>query len=154
MNEPRQKFTAAIQRAYKWFEYSVSLVLLIAIAVIVVVALLRLGLYSQELLVTGDLMTLPYQSFQQFFGMTATVLIAVEFMNTLIRTLVHHDPVQEVGSVLLIALIVLARKIIVLDYKETGYEFLVGLAILIIATTGAWWLLCVQGRRPEKAKRE
>ena len=72
------------------------------------------------------------------FGNLLLILIGLELMHTVKVYLVDHTVHVEV--ILAVALVALARKIIVLNMKD--YQgTVVGLALLIAALAGSHWLL-------------
>ena len=68
-----------------------------------------------------------------------TVLIALEFNNTVLPDISGKTPVVKVRAVLLVALLALARKVVLLDFKVVEFTSLIGLAVLIIGVTAAYW---------------
>jgi uncharacterized membrane protein (DUF373 family) len=72
-----------------------------------------------------------YASFQTVFGAVFTVLIALEFKQTLLVTLHDRESVVQVRSVILIALLALMRKFITIDVK-TVPPAMVRVAFLLV----------------------
>src|SRR5437588_2310119 len=136
--------------AYERFEVVVALVLRAVISVIIVVALYRLlaGVVSTILL--GALNPLDHVVFQQVFGGIMTLLIALEFNHTL--RYVAPGARGIIQASILIALLALARKIIVADLFEIAPAELLGLAALSLSLGVTYWLVrdTDEGRRRRK----
>jgi uncharacterized membrane protein (DUF373 family) len=73
------------------------------------------------------------------FGAFLTVLIAIEiFLNI---TLYLRDDVIHVRLVVATALMAIARKVIVFDFKEIGYQYVFAIAAVIFALGITYWLI-------------
>lgn len=72
------------------------------------------------------------------FSLFLLVLIGVELLDTLRAYLKEHVVHEEV--ILGAALIAVARKVIVLDIKQYNGLQLVGIALVIMAITSAYWV--------------
>ncbi len=84
------------------------------------------------------------------FGAFMAVLIAVEiFINI---TVYLKDDVIHVKIVMATALMAIARKVIVLDLKETEPIYLFGIAAVIFTTSIGYWLVVVLPGRVETGK--
>src|SRR5215208_479025 len=71
--------------------------------------------------------------FQAIFGMIFTVLIALEFNHSILGVLERKESIVQVKTVVLIALLALARKFIILDATKTEPMTIIGLAAAILA---------------------
>ena len=85
------------------------------------------------------------------FGMTVTVPIALEFNHTLPGVLERRHSVVQVRTVVLIALLAIARKFLILDLEEAEHTTLLGLAGAALALGAVYWLVREQDRRDEAA---
>lgn len=125
---------------YQRFESIVALVLTTVIAIVIVVAL-----YNLVKQVIGSLIIgadpLDQRVFQTIFGEVLTVLIALEFNHTLQFVVARQQSIIQTKVVLLIALLALARKVIVLDVDVTLPAELFGLAALIVALGAVYWMM-------------
>jgi uncharacterized membrane protein (DUF373 family) len=70
-----------------------------------------------------------------------TLLIALEFNHTLRYFVTRHQSVIQTKVVVLIALLALARKFIVLDFRETTPGYLLGLAAITLTLGVTYWLM-------------
>ncbi len=126
---------------YERFEQVVALILTAAIAVVIVAALIRLLRNIFEFLVLGVLDPTDYVVFQTVFGMIMTLLIAMEFKHSILRVVARRDSIIQVKTVVLIALLALARKFIIIDVKTTSPGTLAALAFAMIALGVVYWLM-------------
>lgn len=129
-----------LMSVYERFEQLVALVLSGVIAVIIIVALLQLMRTVYVLLVSNSFNPLDHQVFQGVFGMIMTLLIAMEFKHSIIKVVLRRDSIIQVKTVVLIALIALARKFVVLD-METSPSKIAALAGALLALGVVYWLL-------------
>ncbi len=118
---------------YDSYEQVISLGLTGLIAAIILVAFVRLALEVYGLVITGMLDPLDHAVFKEIFGMIMTLLIAMEFKHSIIKVLERKNHIVQVRTVLLIALLALARKFIILDVKTIGAGNLAALALCILA---------------------
>jgi uncharacterized membrane protein (DUF373 family) len=126
---------------YQRFESLVALVLTAVIGMIIVVALFRLASQVVIGLVFGVLDPLDQNAFQLIFGEVLTVLIALEFNHTLQFVVARQQSIIQTKIVLLISVLALARKFIILDLDRTTPGELLGLAALMFALGGVYWLM-------------
>jgi uncharacterized membrane protein (DUF373 family) len=132
---------------YERFEQVVSLVLTALISLVIVAAILNLTFRIVLLVVFGMLDPAEHSVFQATFGMIFTVLIALEFNHSIIGVLERKESIVQVRTVILIALLALARKFIILDASKTEAMTIIGLAFAVLALGGVYWLVRDQDRR-------
>src|SRR3979411_2360149 len=133
---------------YQRFEHIVVMFLTALIAIIVVAAVWTLSLKILfGLVLTGSLDPSDYAIFQAIFGMIFTVIIALEFKKSLLVVPVCRDTVIQIGSVVMIALLAICRKVIILDLSETDALHILAFAAAIFALGVVYWLGCESNRR-------
>lgn len=84
-------------------------------------------------------MLLDINELLRIFGFFLLILIGLELVSSIKNYLADHTVHVEV--VMVVALIAVSRKIIVIDYDKTAPMTLVGMAALIVALTGGYFLL-------------
>jgi uncharacterized membrane protein (DUF373 family) len=137
----RSKTQWSVLTYYQRFEEAIALVLTIVIALIVIVALYRLCVGVFTALLFGTVDPLDHVVFQAVFGQIVTLLIALEFNHTLRYVVTRHQSIIQTRVVLLIALLALARKVIILDIRETTPGYLLGLAAITLALGATYWFV-------------
>ncbi|HZV99341.1 MAG TPA: phosphate-starvation-inducible PsiE family protein [Methylophilaceae bacterium] len=126
---------------YQRFENVLALSLTLIITLVILVAFYRLIIEVVGGLVFGALNPLDHTVFQAVFGEIMTLLIALEFNHTLQYVVSRQQSIIQTKTVLLIALLSLARKFVILDLKETSAEELFGLAAITLAVGITYWLM-------------
>jgi uncharacterized membrane protein (DUF373 family) len=119
----------------------IAMVLSVAIGVIIVISLLQVIRTIVIMLLKDALNPLDHTVFQAVFGMIMTLLIAMEFLHSVVRMAVRGDSLIQVKTVLLIGLLALARKFIILDPAETSPEKIAALGGATLALGAVYWLL-------------
>jgi uncharacterized membrane protein (DUF373 family) len=132
---------------YERFEQMVALVLAWLIAVIIVVSLWELTKEVVLLAMHDMLDPLDPGIFQAIFGQIMTVLIALEFKHSIIRVVATGKSIIQVRTVLLIALLALARKLIILNPHEYSASTILALAATLLALGVTYWLVRDQDTR-------
>ncbi|AXF25614.1 diguanylate cyclase [Burkholderia pyrrocinia] len=133
---------------YERFEQAVAHILSTVISVIIAISLWQLIRAVGVLLVREALNPLDHAVFQTVFGMIMTLLIAMEFKHSIIRVMLRRDHIVQVKTVVLIALLAIARKFIILD-PNTDPERIGALAAALLALGGVYWLMRQRDDRVE-----
>ena len=115
-------------------------------ALMVMMALV-LGLATLDLAwkIIKEITSPPYvlidvENLLDIFGMFMLVLIGIELLETIMKTYITHgQPHYE--TVLSVAIIAIARKVIILDVKKVDSMSLVGIACIIVALTVGYFLM-------------
>ncbi len=129
---------------YRRFERIVSLLLSLSIGLLVLVAMFFLisNVFSLLFIETQD--PFDFRLFQAIFDMVLTILIAMEFNNSIVRTMEEEGRLGgfiHVEVVVLIAIMAVVRKFMVMDVEGVDPLYLLGLGGAILALGGTYWLL-------------
>nr|WP_299379833.1 phosphate-starvation-inducible PsiE family protein [uncultured Halomonas sp.] len=138
---------------YQRFERLVSLILTIAISGVVLVALYYLVTHVFTLLFVQTRDPFDYRVFQLVFDMILTVLIAMEFNNSIVRTMEGGGGFIHVEIVVLIAIMALVRKFMVMDIETIDPLKIFALAAAVLAVGICYWLVR-HGNRPHGNERD
>lgn len=136
---------------YERFEQIVSLALTAVISAVILLALLHLVVDVVDLLSHAITNPVGHATFQAVFGMILTVLIALEFNHTIIGILQRRGSVVQLRTVIVIALLAVARKFVIIDATSTDPLTLIGLSAAVLALGTVYWLVRAQelgGREP------
>ena len=131
----------SVMSIYQRFESIVALLLTIVIGLVIVVALYNLGKQVVVGLVLGVLDPLEPAVFTVIFGEVLTVMIALEFNHTIQFVVARKESIVQTKVVLLIALLAIARKVVVLDLDRTTPGELAGMAALVLSLGAVYWLM-------------
>jgi uncharacterized membrane protein (DUF373 family) len=118
---------------------------MVSILMVMMAAVLGLATLDLGWLIIKDVMTAPYllldiTELLEIFGLFMLVLIGIELLETIMKTyLMEGKPHFEV--VLSVAIIAIARKVIILDLKEVDSMSLLGVAAIVIALTAGYFLM-------------
>jgi uncharacterized membrane protein (DUF373 family) len=126
---------------YQRFESSLAYVLTFVIGAVIVVALGRLIVSVVNTLVLRSLNPLQHSVFQQVFGEIMTLLIAMEFNHTLRYQISRELGVIQARVVILIALLALARKVVILDVQDLTPAVVMSLGVLALSLGATYWLI-------------
>src|SRR5690554_4057612 len=120
-------------------EKVIIMVLIFLMFLVLITATIDLGLYLFRSIYNAEYFLMDFDALIDVFGAFLLVLIGIELLDTikvyLRRNLVH------VEVVVLVAIIALARKIVVLRIDEYSGEMLLGLAAMITALAVAYYLI-------------
>jgi uncharacterized membrane protein (DUF373 family) len=134
---------------YERFEQIIALVLIVLIGVVIVMAVWDLSKEVALLAWRGSLDPGDHKTFQNLFGQIMTVLIALEFRYSLVKVATGGEKIIQVKTVLLIAVLALARKFIILEANEYSAATIFALAAVVVALGVTYWLVQERdARRP------
>jgi uncharacterized membrane protein (DUF373 family) len=148
LNQGRERWSAS--RFYQKFERAIVYVLTALIAIVISMATWRLALTILALVMADQVNPANYEIFQVVFGAVFTVLIALEFKNSLLVTLHARESVVQVRSVVLIALLALVRKFIIIDVNTVRPAMIAAIAAATLSLGLVYWLVREPDRGEEK----
>lgn len=123
----------------KAFERFVITVLVVMMLVVLVLAVFELGWLLVHDILKPPVFLLDISELLGLFGFFLLVLIGIELLETiktyLVERVVHVEVVADV------ALIAIARKVVILDVKEYEPLQLVGIALIIGALAATHWVI-------------
>ena len=138
---------------YRRFEAAVAFALTVVIGAVILVALCRLVVSVVDMLVLRTLNPLEHEVFQRVFGEIMTLLIALEFNHTLQFVVSGERGIIHTKMVILIALLALARKVIVVELFAAAPAALVALAALTLSLGVTYWLMRERDDRMDSSPR-
>ncbi len=136
----------ALMTLYERFEQLVAIALSLIIAVLILIALVQLYERVLPLVLGGALDPLDHEVFQALFGSIFTVLIAMEFKHSIVKTAMRRDRIIQVRTVVLIALLAMSRKFVILDASVTPAATIAALAAVTLVLGAVYWLLKDQSK--------
>jgi len=125
----------------QWVIHWTVRLLAVMMVFVIVMGAIDVGWTIYKKLVSPPNFILTIADMLATFGAFMAVLIAVEiFINI---TVYLREDVIHVKIVMATALMAIARKVIVLDLKETEPVYLFGIATVIFSTSIGYWLVVV-----------
>ena len=121
------------------FEHFIVVALIIMMVLVVFLATVELGWIIIKDIITPPVFWLEIDQLLAIFGFFLLILIGVELLET-IKAYLNTNAIH-VEVVLEVALIAIARKVIILDLKKYSELTLVGVAALILTLAIAYALL-------------
>jgi uncharacterized membrane protein (DUF373 family) len=136
-----------MHRILMWFERFIIAVLIFLMSMTVLFSALDLARLLVSELLAPPRFLMDVNELLDTFGLFLLVLIGLELLDTLKAYLEQH--VIHVEVVFMVAMIAIARKVIILDVKELPSVTLLGIAAIIISLAGAYYLFrhaCLEER--------
>ena len=119
----------------KKFEWLIVNALIVMMMVVVLVSTVELGWIIVKDMITPPVFFLEISELLEIFGFFMLVLIGIELLETIKAYLVEN--VVHIEIVLEVALIAIARKVIILDMEKYDGLTIVGISGLIVAVAAA-----------------
>jgi uncharacterized membrane protein (DUF373 family) len=126
----------------KWlrsFEHAIIWALIVMMAIIILISTIELGYLLLKDFINPPVYFLEIDDLLELFGFFLLILIGIELLETIKAYL--KDQVVHSEIVLEVALIAIARKVIILDLKEHDSVLVIGVAALILAIAVAYYIL-------------
>ena len=138
--------------SYERFEQVVTRIIMAFVAIVIVYSVILVGIELIEDFMLGRAF-MDKELLQDVFGSILTVLILLEFNHSIAASLKHRSGVVQARIVVLVGILVIVRKIILLDFKEASWETLAGHAGVALALGALYWLMRMAGERHVTAQR-
>ncbi|HTQ71474.1 MAG TPA: phosphate-starvation-inducible PsiE family protein [Acidocella sp.] len=132
---------------YDGFQQLIVLILTMLIMVITAVATITLVKDVWDLVWQDQINLANSGAFEAVFGNIFTVIIALEFKSSLRASFVERKEVVRGRTIMLIALLAVARKFIILDLQSVSSIQLFALAATTLALGVVYWLIREQDSR-------
>jgi len=120
-------------------ERVIVLSLLVMMVAVVFLSTVELGWIITKDIITPPVFLLDIDELLDIFGMFLLVLIGVELLETVKMYLTQKTVHVEV--VFTVAMIAIARKVIILDIKEVPSLTLIGIGTIIVALSAGYYLI-------------
>lgn len=125
---------------YERFEQIVSRIVMVLIAALIVYLLIFIAVDLFDEFKRG-LALADVEALKDVFGSILTILILIEFNHSIALALSKRSGVLQARFVVLIAILVIARKVILLDFSTATFEQLIGISGIAIAFGLLYWLI-------------
>ena len=128
---------------YGLFERVTSLVVMFFVSIIIVYSLILLAIDLYEQFGLG-VAFIESESLRDVFGSILTILILIEFNHSIAVAITTKSGILQARPIVLITILVIARKVILLDFKTATFEQLLVISALAVAFGLLYWLLTVR----------
>lgn len=103
------------------FESVITIIIAVVISLIIILSTVRvfMELYNILLSDISSPQLIAFKEYQSLFGKIMTLLISIEFLNSVLKSLKLHQVKILVLDVSLITALAIARKLIIYDYSKS-----------------------------------
>lgn len=115
--------------------------MMVLITLTVIFSIIDLAYLLYRDLLSPPTLLLDIDEMKEIFGLFLLVLIGLELADSMKTYLTEHVILAEVEIILLIAMIAVARKVIIMDIDKTSFQALLGIAAIIVSLAGGYYLL-------------
>lgn len=126
--------------AIKKFQKIIAMVLVALMAGVVLLSTIELTWIIIKDMFTPPVFLLEIDELLEIFGLFMLVLIGIELLDTISKTYLNEST-DHAQIVMAVAIIAIARKIIILDVKDLSGLALVGIAAIILALSIGYYLI-------------
>jgi uncharacterized membrane protein (DUF373 family) len=123
----------------KKFEQIIVSILMVLMALVVLLSTVELGWAIAKNVMTPPFGLLDVDGILDIFGYFLIVLIGIELLGTMTAYFVEHVVHSEV--VVEVAMIAVARKVVILDVKELDSMTVIAIAAIIVAMAVAYFVI-------------
>jgi uncharacterized membrane protein (DUF373 family) len=138
---------------YEFFERAASRVVMLFIAIIIVYTLILMALTLFDQLKFNPTY-IDTEALREVFGSILSILILIEFNHSIALAITKRSGVLQARPIVLITILVIARKVILLDFSTASFEQLIGIGALAIAFGLLFWLISARAGALESRPQE
>ena len=117
--------------------------LILLMTAVLILATIELGYYIFKYMIESNYAVINLNQLMDLFGVFLLVLIGIELLDTIKVYL--KENVMHVEVVVLVAIIAVARKVVVLKIEEIDGLKIIGVAFIIVALAVAYYLVKKSG---------
>jgi uncharacterized membrane protein (DUF373 family) len=118
--------------SYEVFERAASRIVMFFISIIIVYSLILM-----TMTLVGEFRLNPTyldtESLRDVFGSILTILILIEFNHSIALAISSRSGILQARTIVLIAILVIARKVILLDFAAATFEQMAGIGTIALA---------------------
>ena len=139
-------------KLFKQYERLMTQLLMVMLAIAIGLGTLDLGWVIFQDVLKPPFLMLDSDQLLDIFGLFMLVIIGIELLETIMKTyLVKGKPHFEV--VLSVAIIAIARKVIILDFKKIDSPTMFGIAAIILSLTVGYYFMSISHDDEPKRKK-
>lgn len=130
----------------KKFEKVMIQILMVMMAFVLALSIIDLGWSIVKDVTEPSYLLLDINALLGLFGLFMLVIIGIELLETIMKT--YSSPGQQHYEVVLsVAIIAIARKVIILDIGTIDSISLIGIAAIIISLTAGYYFMKMAGSK-------
>ena len=126
--------------SYEAFERVASRTVMFFISIIIVYSLILMAIALVDHFRLNPTY-LDTDSLRDVFGSILTILILIEFNHSIALAISSRAGVLQARPIVLITILVIARKVILLDFAAATFEQMLGIAAVALAFGLLFWLI-------------
>ena len=138
----------------KYFNYSQFERIALACIVIMIGAIAVFAIVFTAIKLVSDMLLgeafLDKAALQDTLGLILTIVILLEFNHSVFISLTQRSGAIQVRMLVRIAILVVARKLMLMDFAGTDAKTLLGFGGLLLALGGLYWLISDGDRRQRR----
>ena len=128
-----------MKKAGKFIQKAIIYALIVLMTAVLILATVELRYYIFKYVTESDYAIINLEHLMELFGVFMLVLIGIELLDTIKVYL--KENVMHVEVVVLVAIIAVARKVVVLKIENIDGLKIIGIAFVIIALAIAYYLI-------------
>jgi len=128
-----------MKKAGKIIQTGIIYTLIVLMSGVLILATIELGYYLIKSVIESNFALIDLDQLMDLFGVFMLVLIGIELLDTIKVYL--KENVVHVEVVVLVAIIAIARKVVVLKIEAMEGTTVIGLAFIIVALAVAYYLI-------------
>jgi uncharacterized membrane protein (DUF373 family) len=125
---------------YETFERVASRIVMFFVSIIIVYSLILMAITLVDQFRLNPTY-LDTDSLRDVFGSILTILILIEFNHSIALAISSRAGILQARPIILIAILVIARKVILLDFTAATFEQMLGIAAVALAFGLLFWLI-------------
>ena len=127
----------------KSFEKIIIRVLVVLMAFVLLLSTVELAWVIIKDIITLPVFLLEIDELLELFGLFMLVLIGLELLDTIAKTYMNESA-NHAQIVMSVAIIAIARKVIILDVKDLSGLALIGIAAIILSLSIGYYLIRIK----------
>lgn len=128
-----------LKKITRWIEKFIIHALIVMMAGVLILATIELGYYLLKTIFETRSLLVNLNNLLDLFGIFLLVLIGIELLDTI--KVYFKENVVHVEVVVLVAIIAIARKVVILKAEELPGITLLGIAAIILALSISYYLI-------------
>ena len=136
---------------YEMFERVASRIVMLFISIIIVYSLILMAITLVDHFRLNPTY-LDTESLRDVFGSILTILILIEFNHSIAFAISSRSGILQARTIVLIAILVIARKVILLDFATATFEQMLGIGAVALAFGLLFWLIGARSRGPTQSQ--